>query len=191
MVLQEVEVLVQNALSDTILTTFRKTLKYQSEFSVEGLLRVVVDKKEIYTFNINEKIVKDKDWLPKDTTTAKLSPEARSPTKRKRGRPRKSQTSPENVSDSEDDYEPFSAETEDVKDDEDQKDGLVKQEPLSFDMAGIGQAADQKMVGEQHGAPVFSQEDTALQLQQLALQLAGVSSDLSMQQTEVSVNTMF
>ena len=159
MVLQETETQVQSALSDTILTTFQKTLKYQTEFSVEGLLRVVVDKKDIYTFNINERIEKGRDSEQSGEIPVSKSPT----TKRKRGRPRRSESQKSQESESdEDNYDDDISgdidESGSVKDEEKTQEETVKEEPIAFEMGaeGVQKAAEA-------GGQVFSQEDTALQ----------------------------
>ncbi len=73
MVLQETETMVQTVLSDTILTACRKTLTYHTEFSVEGMLHIVVDKKEVFLVNLKETIHKDEESSEDD----KLAPETK------------------------------------------------------------------------------------------------------------------
>ncbi len=59
MVLSQVEGIMRKMLSDTILALCRNTLPYSGEFSVEGLLGITLDKKEIFLININETIHKE------------------------------------------------------------------------------------------------------------------------------------
>ncbi len=95
MVLQEPEKMVQAALSDIILTGCRKTLTYDIEFSVEGMLHIVVDKKEVFLVNLKETILKSDEPLEpkpeKKRARVRSQPkkEPDSQPKRKRGRPRK------------------------------------------------------------------------------------------------------
>ncbi len=56
MVLQKTENIIKTMLSDTILALCRNTLPYEGEFTVEGLLGITLDNKEIFLININETI---------------------------------------------------------------------------------------------------------------------------------------
>ncbi len=59
MVLQKTESLVKAMLSDTIMALCRNTLPYEGEVSVEGLIGVTLDNKEIFLVSINETIQKE------------------------------------------------------------------------------------------------------------------------------------
>ncbi len=59
MVLLKTENIVRTMLSDTILALCRNTLPYNIKFSVEGLLGITIDDKDIFLVNINEIIQKE------------------------------------------------------------------------------------------------------------------------------------
>ena len=59
MVLKKAESQMRTMLSDTILALCRNTLPYSAEVSIEGLLGITLDNKEIFLVNINETLQKD------------------------------------------------------------------------------------------------------------------------------------
>ena len=60
MVLKQAETQVRSMLADTILALCRNTLPYQAQVSIEGLLGITIDHKEIFLVNVNETIKKEK-----------------------------------------------------------------------------------------------------------------------------------
>ncbi len=59
MALQTTNLIMKGMLSDTILALCRNTLPYEGQFTVEGLLGITLDNKEIFLVNINETIQRE------------------------------------------------------------------------------------------------------------------------------------
>ncbi len=91
MVLEEVEMLLQSALCETILTTCRTTVPHKTQVSVVGVLHVTADCSQVYVVNLNETITENlNDQKNIDFNVTKLSlTQMQEYLSVKKGRPRK------------------------------------------------------------------------------------------------------
>ncbi len=192
MVLQETERIIQTVINDTVLNACKNTLPFAEKFSVEGQLQIVMDEKEIVIIKINETVKKRKKSGPAEPKAEKTPPlpgrskSIRGRPGRKRGRPRKVQI--EHIQERSDS-------------DTDQYDDTRDAEPpapapafpnLYSQMYGAdGKPTEvKKETMETDDGDVLSQEDTAAQLQKLALQLAGDMSAALSQESKEGTSTM-
>lgn len=91
MVLNELTVSMEASLGRAIIAACRKTLPFRVTFTVEGILRVEMDRESMYVVNLNE-TVKIGRGRPKKClqNTVKVVPQAEvPPVRKKRGRPKK------------------------------------------------------------------------------------------------------
>ncbi len=207
MVLQETEAMVQTVLADTILTACRKNLPYDEEFSVEGMLHITLDKKEIILVNIKNTILKadEKDLSHLKEETPDVPLEKKSSVKtRKRGRPRKSKTKvkyygsddEDNVDDDDDDDDNDNdnvnagADVDDYDVDTDEFSPLKEEDepqfPNLYSQMYTGDEKDdeepspkikEEPTGDNVEGEMLGTAETTAQLQQLAMQLSGVAQN--------------
>ncbi len=67
--MEDAQNVVRTMLSDTILALCKNTLPYNTQFTVEGLIGITLDTKDIFLININETIEKETENKKRDSSS--------------------------------------------------------------------------------------------------------------------------